>query len=201
LSFSATQADPAAVERLLREAGVDREIAPVSWSQYFESLVEALLERLFGDNSPLHDFLQQHTGIPRWITYALLATVVLIALAIVVEIVRRRARGVSPAGEGRHVSSRPLPAARDAAAWRAELERRLAGGERGPALEALWWWFALSVAAEVPESCTSRELVARAGRPELVSPARELDRLLYGPQRPQAPELRAMVRHLEQVLS
>jgi hypothetical protein len=201
LSLTAAQADPAEIERLLREAGVEREITPTGWMGYLEALLETLLHRLSGYGSPLRSFLEQHAGLSRWIAYGLLFVVLVLALIVVVEILRRRARGVVRAGEGVRVLSRPTPAARDAAAWRAAIERRLARGELGPALEALWWWFALSVAAEVPSSCTSRELVARSGRADLAAPARELDRLLYGPRRPRAEDVRAMALRLSPLLA
>jgi hypothetical protein len=201
VNLVAAKADPAAVARLLQEARVDQTIAPMGWTDYLQAVIEALVDRLARYSSPLREFLSAHTGISRWLTYALLAVVVLVALLVVVEILRRRGRGAAPGAPGPRLASQPVSAARDAAAWRAEAERRLARGELGPALQALWWWFALSASGEVPESCTSRELVARVGRPELTAPARELDQLLYGPRRPQAEDVRAMVHRLEQVLS
>jgi len=201
VTFAATPADPAAAARVLHEARVDTAIDPPSWTGYVEALLESLVDRLSGYGLPLRDFLQSYSGLPRLVTYGLLAVVVLLAALVVIAFLQQRARGLGRAGAARTVTSRPRAAARDAAFWRAEAERRLARGALGPALEALWWWFALSAARDVPESCTSRELIVRARRPDLAAPARELDRLLYGPQRPQADDVRALAERLSQVLA
>jgi hypothetical protein len=96
----------------------------------------------------------------------------------------------------------PAPPPRDAAGWRAELERRLAEGSVPEALEAAWWWLARSVAGEKAEpDWTSRDLVARSRRPDLIPLVRRLDAFIYGPRQPAAEELRTLVGRMEEVLS
>jgi hypothetical protein len=96
----------------------------------------------------------------------------------------------------------PAPMARDAAAWRAELERCLADGCIAEALEALWWWLARTVAGSQAEpDWTSRDLVARSRRPDLRDLVRRLDAFTYGPCRPGVDELRALAGRLEEALS
>ncbi len=89
-----------------------------------------------------------------------------------------------------------------AAAWRAELERRLAEGRIAEALEALWWWLARSVAAtQVEADWTSRDLVTRSRREDLRDFVRRLDAFTYGPRRPAVEDLRGLVGRLEEALS
>jgi hypothetical protein len=95
------------------------------------------------------------------------------------------------------------PAApRDAAAWRAELERRLAAGRIPEALEALWWWLARSLAGgEAEADWTSRDLVARSRREDLRGLVRRLDAFTYGPRQPGVEDLRGLLGRLEEALA
>jgi hypothetical protein len=94
------------------------------------------------------------------------------------------------------------PAARSAAAWRAELERRLAAGLVAEALEALWWWLARSLASgQVEPAWTSRDLVTRSRREDLRDLVRRLDAFTYGARRPAVEDLRRLVGGLEEALS
>ncbi len=114
---------------------------------------------------------------------------------------------------------RTLPAAgagnrshHDAAWWEGELRRRLAGEELPAALEALWWWLARvleaapsasaesAVPADVERSWTSRELISRAGRPDLRPLVARLDRLIYGPDAATGDELRRMFGDLREAV-
>ena len=100
---------------------------------------------------------------------------------------------------GSAVALGAAPATWDAAAWRAELERRLSEGRIAEALEALWWWLARSVAGERAEpDWTGRELVARARREDLRDLVRRLDAFTYGPRRPAAEDLRRLLGRLEE---
>lgn len=82
--------------------------------------------------------------------------------------------------------------------WRARIDEHLAGGSVQAALEAVWWWLAVSTTSrEVDASWTSRELLAAAGRRDLSPLARELDRMAYGPERPSRNDVRQLVRSLE----
>jgi hypothetical protein len=99
----------------------------------------------------------------------------------------------------------PAPGAlqgRNADAWRGEIERRLAAGELAAALEAAWWWLAVSLMADrVDPAWTSRELIERAGvaaerRRALLPTVRRLDALTYGPVAPRAADVRGLIDRL-----
>jgi len=194
--------DRAVVDRVLSEARVDAAVPEPGWPAYLQTVVESLFEWLRGADAPPLD-LEGYA----WVTWAAAWTIVAVAVAwiavMIVRVVRargRRARAVS----GTVVESEAIALrGRDGRAWRAELERRLESGALGPALEALWWWFACAVLGrnDLERSWTSREVVVRAGRPDLLGLAREIDRMLYGPRRPEIDELRGLRSRLDQVLS
>ena len=63
--------------------------------------------------------------------------------------------------------------------------------------EALWWWLAgVLVGDRAEASWTSRELVARAGRRDLLADVRRLDRLMYGAGRRRIEDVRDLWRAL-----
>lgn len=142
-------------------------------------------------------------GLSGPVVLGIAAVLVLVAVLLVGRRVLARVRsaarpepGAVTAGEG------PAPAPRDAAAWRAELERRLAAGSIPEALEAAWWWLARTLAGETAEpDWTSRDLMSRSRRPDLLPLVRRLDAFLYGPRRPAVEELRALVGRMEEALS
>jgi hypothetical protein len=151
------------------------------------------------------------------------AALVLGVMAIVRRtILRRRRRRQLEAGEGgSRVTAEDAVASgpRDAAAWRAELDARLARGEVPEALEALWWWLAQSLASDsdasrpVDASWTTRDVFdraqasargrarARARGGDLGRLADELDALMYGRVRPSPSDVSASVRRVEGVLA
>jgi hypothetical protein len=192
-------ADPAVVERALAEAGVERTLPPPGWAEYLQSAAEAIAERLF---RPVESAM---AGAAPWMPAAIVLILAFIALVFVGLLFAALHRRREMRAAGPTVAYRPAPVTRalDAAAWRSRLEERLRDGAIGPALEALWWWFACSVSGSgaVERSVTSRELVVRLGRPDLSVPARELDRWIYGPRRPSLVELRELVRRLERVVA
>jgi hypothetical protein len=199
----AAPSDPQVVDQVLTQAGVDRAMPDPGWSGYLDALAEALVDVLGRVSSPMGEVLA-HYG--RLVAIAVVLLVALIGgwLALTLVQTRRARRGLAATRRGPDVALVPVAAPpRDAGAWRAALERALAAGEVGPALEALWWWFACTVAGTegIERSSTSRELVARMGRAELAAPARELDRWLYGPRRPDVGEIRGLLVRLEHVIS
>jgi hypothetical protein len=140
-----------------------------------------------------------------WVGLArLLVGIALVVLfAVVVRLLAaRRGRG-RPAQEAPQPARVSAPApARDAAAWRAELERLLAAGEVAAALEAAWWWLARALLGErVDPSFTGRELVERSGRRDLLPLIRRFDVLAYGPRRPEPEEVRGFAARLAEVLA
>jgi hypothetical protein len=94
------------------------------------------------------------------------------------------------------------PAALDRAAWRREIESRLKGGDVAGALEALWWWLAASLTVDeaIDESWTTRELLVRARRPELLRAGFGLDALMYGRTSPSAADVGACLARFEEKL-
>ena len=65
--------------------------------------------------------------------------------------------------------------------WQSELERHLRHGDAAAATMALWWWLAGRLVGDrAKASWTSRELVHRAGRRNLIPAVRRLDHMLYG---------------------
>jgi hypothetical protein len=188
-------ADPAALEHAL--AGVDRTPAPPEVSYFGEigrALQEALREAILRGARMVH--LSRRTFFAVAVVMAG-AALLLIARALWLRLRRRR---VLPAPGA--LAAEPAPAAGlDAAGWRAELERRLAGGRTAEALEAAWWWLARSLAGDrVEPDWTSRDLMARARRPDLIPLVRRLDGLTYGPRRPALDDVRSLVGRLEEAL-
>lgn len=198
--------DPVLVERLLREGRAQAVPVAPGLGDYVVDLVQRALEGLGHWWSPLRDLLGAHPGFIRGAALAigLAAVVAILAVAFGI-VVRARAPRLAAArdvtlaattGAGRPAGGR------DAAAWRAEMERRLAAADLRGAVEAAWWWVAASVAGGPPDPAwTTRELVGRAGRRDLVPAVRDLDRLAYGPAAIRPDEVRRLARTLEAVLA
>jgi hypothetical protein len=154
-------------------------------------------------------------GLPGWLLSGVavaLAAVVVALLARAWWVRRRRARGGGPgievpaadaagggrAGGGRAGEGELL----DAAAWRSELQRRLAEQQLPEALRAAWWWLARSLAgAGAQPTWTGRELLRWSRREDLRDLVRQLDRLTYGPRPPAAEEVRQLAARLEAALA
>lgn len=182
-------------------AGTGVETSPVPpesswWSELAGAVQAALMDALAKGSEMLR--------LPRGVLYAIAIGLAVLALLLIVRVVwpRRRRKGRPGEEEGSVAATSPAAAPRDAAQWRAELERRLAAGSVPEALEAAWWWLARAVAGERAEpDWTSRDLVARSRRPELAPLIRRLDAFLYGPRQPGVDELRTLVGRLEEALS
>ena len=85
--------------------------------------------------------------------------------------------------------------------WAEELRRQLERRDVAAALAALWWWLACALLpSEVDPAWTSRELISRAGRPDLRSPVRRLDRMIYGADPPTVDDLRRFWHELGEAL-
>ncbi len=196
-------ADRAVLARVLAASHVARVPAPPA-SSYFGELATAFTEAIVA--ALMRGARMFHLSRTTFLVLATLVVLAMLALGVraLVPAIRRagrarRARRARPEGTP---GSRPAPAPeRDAAAWRAELEARLAAGETAAALLALWWWLARSLAGSRAEAdWTSRELVAQARRPDLLPLARRLDALTYGPGHPSPDDVRALVGRLEAAL-
>lgn len=193
-------ADRALVERVLATSGVERTPVPPE-SSYLRGLGQSLQDWLL-------DFLRESNVLLLPSAVLILLTVLAVGLVVLLLVrallPRLRVRRAQQRGEeaGALVALGAPPALRDAAAWRAELDRRLAEGKTAEALEAAWWWLARSVAGpRVEPDWTSRDLLARVRRDDLSEVVRRLDVLTYGPRRPGLEEVRTLVGRLEAVLA
>ena len=130
---------------------------------------------------------------------ALLAAALCVFLArYALERWRRRTRPVGQEPVEQLGPTTGPPATHD---WAGELERRLGRGDVALAIEALWWWLASGLVADRAEpSWTSRELVTRAGRRDLLAAVRRLDRMMYGAARPQADEVHRLWSDLREAV-
>ncbi len=199
-----TPADVELVQRVLRDTGVDQTVPPPSWSGYLYALARALVDAL-SDRVPRLRGLTTLPGLLGPIsTVALAVLVAMIVIVLVrVAVTARRRRRAARASGSSAVPPRPLAPSveRDALAWRAEIDRRLAAGDLAGALEAVWWWFARRLSARaVDPAWTSGELLVRSGRRDLAPLANRLDRLLYGPVRPAPDDVRRFVARGEGAL-
>lgn len=215
------EGDAVLARRVLEETGAATTPAGPQLGDYFADVVVAavrwileLIARVFSGAGGIGPIVA-------------LAVLVLAAAALVlgvIAMVRRsiRRRRAAAGTEGSRVTEEPSrPGPRDAAAWRAELEARLARGDVPAALEALWWWLAETLTSDsdpeaarpVDASWTTRDVLARAqasarGRArararggELSRLATELDALMYGRTRPSAPDVAASARRFERALA
>jgi hypothetical protein len=197
------------MERVLAETGVERVPVPPETSylgELYRAAQQALLDAILRGGKMLN--------LPPWllegIAWGLAILAVLLIVRVVVLRLRRREKAVREDGGGTLTALGVPATARDAAAWRAELERRLADGRIADALEALWWWLARSLAGDRAEpDWTSRDLVAQARRQDprgdlredLRELVRRLDAFTYGPRPPGVEDLRRLVGRLEETLS
>jgi hypothetical protein len=189
-------ADRAVLQRVLASSGVERTPVPPE-SSYFGELARAALNAIFQamERGARMVHLSRQT-----LTAAAFVAAALALFLIVRALLPRLRRGRRPAA--RAPEEMAVPALElDAAGWRAELERRLAAGRSAEALEAVWWWLARSLAGSraLPD-WTSRDLVSRAGRPDLAVLVRRLDALIYGPHRPAPEDVRGLMDRLEEAL-
>ncbi len=161
--------------------------------QAMQKALEAGLERL---NLP--------PALVTVVVWGLAALAVLLIAWVALSWWRRRRRAKDP-GAGSVAALEVPPSRRTAAAWRAELDRRLAENRIAEALEALWWWLARSLAGDRAEpDWTTRDLVARSRREnsrDLRDLVRRLDAFTYGPHPPAVDDLRRLVGRLEAALA
>ncbi|HEY7214858.1 MAG TPA: hypothetical protein VIC28_09520 [Thermoanaerobaculia bacterium] len=191
-------AERAVLQRVLAESKVQQVPEPpqASYLGELSGMMQRALMNLLAKGSKM---LNLPRPVYQAIALGLAALAVLLLLQLLVPRLRRRKVRRT---EGDIAEIELPPAARSAAAWRAELERRLGEGHIAEALEALWWWLARSLAAGQAEPAwTSRDLVVRSRREDLRDLVRRLDAFTYGPRRPAVEELRRLVGGLEEALS
>lgn len=193
----AIEADRALVEEAVRQGGVATErLSPrvADYAYELTAYLGGLLERLIKAAGG---------AVPESFGVGCLGFIVVLALLLAcwlaLRMWLRRSKKEPAAVELAPASSAPaLPPGAD---WEGELEGRLVRGEVHAALEALWWWLAGRLGAPAAESSwTTRELVARAGRRDLLRLVTPLDRLIYGAGQPTAGEVRGLFDTLRAAL-
>jgi hypothetical protein len=193
-------ADRALVEQVLAASGVERTPVPPEGS-YLRELGLAFQQWLL-DLLTESDLLFLPPAVLILLTVLAVGLAVLLLVRALLPRLRVRRAQQREEEAGALVALGAPPALRDAAAWRAELDRRLAEGKTAEALEAAWWWLARSVAGPRAEpDWTSRDLLAQVRRDDLFDVVRRLDVLTYGPRRPGLEEVRTLVGRLEAVLA
>ena len=195
------EGDRALLERLIADTRVQTTPPGPSAVDYLATLLEAAARWLGAKIERLGSLLH----IPPVLLYGaawVLLALVLVALALAALRIFRHRRRQAPTAATAHLGeSVPLPATRPEA-WAQELERRLEGADARAALEALWWWLARALKGKEAEpSWTTRELLQRAGRPDLSAEGRVLDRLLYGAAPPAMNDVRGLFSRLQRALA
>jgi hypothetical protein len=203
LAFPSAAADRLLLQQVMEQERVTRSAGGPDWTAYLVDLARAALDALPDVMAPARDALaglglsmDTIATVLLWLVAVLLAALAAMGL---VRLWRRQRPAEPPADEParRHFAS-PV---RDRDDWRALLDGHVRDGAVAEALEAAWWWLAASVSrGPVDPSWTSRELLARSGRPDLGGPAAFLDRLTYGPLRPETADLRRLVDALDGAL-
>jgi hypothetical protein len=193
---SPVEADRALVERVLQEGAVERTVPGPGLADYVQTVTEAFARWLGSSVSPLARALE--TPVFRMLLWAVVGLAV---VALLVLVFRHSRRVPAPP---RHVDPRAArqstPVAPRDPDWRAALEERLRKGDVAGALEALWWWVARSLLPSAERSWTTRELLARAGRPDLRPLATRLDRMAFGLPSPSPADVRVLVAGFEKAL-
>jgi hypothetical protein len=203
--FRAALADRALLGRVLAASRVERRPEPPDAS-YLRDLIASLYAAL----AKLIERATGRLGLPGWLLTGIAAALAAVAAALLARAwwVRRRRARASPveapaaaadaAGGGRAGAAEVW----DAAAWRLELERRLAEQRLPEALRATWWWLARSLAgARAEATWTGRELLRWSRREDLRDLVRQLDRMTYGARPPVAEEVRRLAARLEAALA
>jgi hypothetical protein len=207
--WHAAAADRELLVRLLGSSGssgVDRRPAPPDAS-YLHDVTTSLAAGIAATIQQASDQL----NLPRWLLVGAALVLLTVVAALLTRLWRERQRGrrrEAMAAQATAVLERGAGVAGaeseswDAAAWRSELDRRLEEGRTGPALRAVWWWLARSLAgARAVPTWTGRELLRWARRDDLRDLVRELDLLTYGPRAPRVEEIRRLADGLGAALS
>lgn len=197
-------ADGEMVRRILAETGVATKPAGPPLTAYVGAWIEAVMRWVAG-------FFKERPGLADGILGAAIIIAVLtvaLALTLVVLSIVRRVRGRAPRGPSVPrlawtETPEGAPPLRDRLAWKAEIEARLSRGDIAGALDAFWWWLASSLPLEsdVDASWTTRELLVKARRRELLGLGARLDVLMYGPRIPSPGDVTACLARFEEKLA
>lgn len=197
-------ADGELVRRILAETGVATKPAGPSLASYAGAWIEALMRwitGLFAERPGLASGIRDAALVAAILTVAL--ALALVVLSIVRLLQRRGLLGPLAPRVGAEAIPEDAPPSRDRFAWKAEVEARLSRGDITGALEAFWWWLAwsLPLESEVDPSWTTRELLEKARRRELLGLGRALDVLMYGPRTPVPEDVTACLARFEEKLA
>jgi hypothetical protein len=197
-------ADADLVRRILRETGVATKPSGPPLTSYLGAWMEALarwFSRFFAERPGMAGTIVNAAAVIAILTLA--AALILVALSIVRRARNRGPREAPAPGLGGAGLRQEAPSPRDRAAWRAEIEARLSRGYIAGALEAFWWWLASSLPLEsgIDASWTTRELLVKARRHELLGLGGTLDVLMYGPRIPSPESVTACLARFEEKLA
>jgi hypothetical protein len=197
-------ADQEMVRQILRETGVATKPAGPPLTSYLGAWIEALMRWIAG-------FFADSPAIAGGILNAVVVIAVIavaLALALVALAIVRRARNRGPRAPsalrlGGTETAEDSPPPRDRFGWRAAIEARLSRGDIAGALEAFWWWLAssLPLEADADATWTTRELLVKARRHELLGLGGTLDVLMYGPRAPLPEDVTACLARFEEKLA
>lgn len=209
--LTAARGDVELAERLVAELGVSPSAGgaiDAGWGSYLSHLIARLTRAFTRLLFRAVEAVPLPAGWPRILAVVVAAAALVLVALVAVRAVRNRRKKRREAQTGSpEVMAAPAgdaqdEEARDAAAWRAELEALLAADRHAEALRALWWWLARALAGEGADpSWTGRELLERSGRRDLLPVVRRLETFTYGQRRPAAADLRAVARELEGALT
>lgn len=194
-------ADSRLVARIVAESRVVRVPDRPRGIEYVEAwgeAIERLLQRFVEKHDTLFGSINRAIGIGAYVLVG--AAIVLTLFLIGRRVLRPVAPRVTP-DQVAPAAAMPNAPARDADAWRSAFESFVAEGALERALEALWWWFALSLCRDVDASWTNRQLLTAADRMDLAPEAWELDRTMYGPRSPRLQELPAIFERLKEAIA
>ncbi len=181
-------ADRRLLDSIYEQHGIDGRANEPDAGLYFQDLGRAL-----GDS--VTSWLDRHLGtfasatsaIIGPVAYGLLLLLAVASLALWGRILwrRRGASGTTDPSLQRLDTPRPGGEAQGAAVtWEAQLRQAIDADDVPEAMEALWWWLAEALDTVADAAWTSRELVLRAGRRDLLPQVRRLDRLIYSSGQP-----------------
>jgi hypothetical protein len=186
-----------ALREALGRGGIATAMPEPSWTGYLQALAEGVARWFAGWLEPTARALGAQTELAAVVAWVLVGSAGVLLVLGLARLAAGAGRGwrLRPDGPRARVERTPSPpTAKDRLAWRREVEARLAEGRIRDALEAVWWWMALSLAPErAHRSWTSRDLLRDAGRDDLAPLAEALDALAYAPRRPRADEVRRLL--------
>ncbi len=193
----ALAADQALLEQALQQGGVVVERPSPSLLEYLGDVLRGIAFAIARAVERIFDMVGGGTTLG--VLFAVILALALLFLVFVLfRLWRTRPRPLPARAEVLPAAATPAPANED---WEAKVEGHLRRGEINAALEALWWWLASRLKTPAVErSWTTRELVLRAGRRDLLRAVMPFDRLLYAAGTPGADDVRGVQQTLRRAV-